>query len=94
MVICQLHDPQCPYSQHLHFGYHAMHPKLYCQGSIPPGITYVGMTPTMEHNQLYPEVFQQPLYNIHHGRSIRKTNNFQWSQDKQEGSRSLKKDLY
>ena len=28
------------------------------------GIIYIGRTPTMEHNQLYPNIFHQPSYNL------------------------------
>ena len=55
MTTSQLHDLQCSYSLHLRSNYHRTNvPSLYHQASSPPGIIYVGRTPTMEHNQLYP----------------------------------------
>ena len=51
-------------------------PSLYCQESILPGITYVGKTPTTEHDQLDPNVFHQPSYSLHHGHNTKNTNNY------------------
>ena len=64
-------------------------PSSYCQGSTLPGITYIGMTLTMEHDQLYPNVICQPFYNLHHDHDDRNTSTYYWSHDKQQSSRSF-----
>ena len=51
-------------------------PSLYFQGSILPGITYIGMMPTAERDQLYPSIFHQPFYNLHHVHNNRNANKF------------------
>ena len=91
MTTSQLHDPQRSYSQPLHFNhYQHVSQVYYCQENILSGSTYVGMTPTMEHDQLYPNILYQPFYNLHRIHNNRNTTNYCWSHAMQESSRIFK----
>ena len=62
---------------------------LYCQGRTVPEIIHVGRTPTTEYDLLYPNVFRQPFYNLHHDHNNRNASPYYWSYDTPEASRSL-----
>ena len=53
------------------------------------GTIDVGKTPTTEYDTLYPNIFQQPFYNLHCDHNERNTTTSYWRHDKQESSRSF-----